>query len=77
MGGGGCEMVGFALSLGVYSVVREGAGAAAGCVSSPLEFGCGSYSTYMVVVSEGAETWWYHEGDPAVAVNPTTLRCAP
>lgn len=51
MGSGGCDGVGLPLSLGVYSVVREGAGAAASCQLT-REFNRGSFSTYMVVVSE-------------------------
>lgn len=59
-------------------MVSEGAGAAAECVSSPQEVDHGSYSTYTVVVSEGVETCWQHEGVPAVTVaDPMTLKGAP
>ena len=50
-GGGGWDGVGLPLSLGVYSVVREGAGAAAGRQLT-REFNRGLFSTYMVGVSE-------------------------
>jgi len=56
MGGGGWDAVGRPLSLGVYSVVREGAGAAAGCISARPEFNHRSCVTYMVL--EGVEMCW-------------------
>ena len=76
MESGGWGGVGLPLSLGVYSVVREGAGAAAGCQLT-REFIRGSFSTYMVVVSE-AGMCWQHVGAPAVTVaSPATLKGAP
>jgi hypothetical protein len=51
MGGGGWDVVGLPLSLGVYSVVREGASAAAER-QLDTEFNRGTFSTYTAVVLE-------------------------
>ena len=56
MGGGGWDGVGLPLSLGVYSVVRDGAGAAVGCQLTRV-FNDGPPSTYMVVVWEVGMCW--------------------
>lgn len=58
MGGGGWgwDGVGLPLSLGVYSVVREGVGAAGSCQLT-RRVNRGLLSTYMVVVSKVEMCW--------------------